>query len=141
MPATMAPDIAPRQTKHIRVIIGNTDFAKQVNTCEFKKGGGAVQTWQGGTPDAQYVDKAAAEHTLDLGFLSDWEEEESLCNFLWEHDGETAVIEYQPVDAGRVYFEAEITIDAPMPPGKIGSWSESSITMPSTKPVRKFRTP
>lgn len=141
LPAIPAPPITPRQLKHIRVIIDDVDFAKQVNGCEFKKNGGAAQTWQGGTPDAQYVDKEPSTHTADLSFLSDWEEDESLCNFLWEHDGEKATIQYQPVAAGTVYFEAEITIDAPMPPGKIGGWPETTVSCPSTKPERKFVTP
>lgn len=139
--ATPAPPIAPRQIQNIRVIVGDKDFAKQVNACEFKKTGGAAQTWQGGTPDAQYVDKAPSEYAADIGLIADWEEPDSLCNFLWENDGSKATIEYQPDVAGLTYFEAEITIDGPMPPGKVGSWPEVTVSCPSTKPVRKQRTP
>lgn len=138
-PVTDAPPINPRQIKHIRVILADTDFAAQVNKCEFKKGGGATQTWNGGTPDAQYIDKAPDEHSVDLGLIADWEEEESLCNFLYDNDGEKATIEYMPDASGRVYFESEITISAPPPPGAVGSWAEATATMPCTKPVRKLR--
>ncbi len=135
--ATPAPAINPRQIKHIRVIVGDTDYAAQVNKCEFKKSGGAVQTWQGGTPGAQYVDKAASEHSVDLGLIADWEQEDSFCNYLYENDGEKATLQYMPAADGLVYFESEITIDAPPPPGAVGSWAETTATMPCTKPVRK----
>lgn len=138
-PVTDAPPINPRQIKHIRVIIADTDFAAQVNKCEFKKGGGATQVWNGGTPAAQYIDKAPDEWTVDLSLIADWEETESLCNFLYDNDGEKATIEYMPDATGLAYFESEITISAPPPPGAVGSWAEATTTMPCTKPVRKLR--
>lgn len=139
--ATPAPPIAPRQLKHIRVVVGTVDFAAQVNKCEFKKGGGAAQTWNGGTPDAQYVDKAAPEYSVDLAGLADWEEPTSLCNFLYEHDGEKATLEYMPLANGTVKFVSEITIDAPPPPGAVGSWPEFAASMPCTKPTRVLPAP
>ncbi len=139
MVTTTAPTIAPRQLKHIRVIVGSTDFAAQVNACEFKKGGGASQTWQGGTPDAQYIDKAPDEHSVDVTLIADWEQTQSLCNHLYDHDGEKATLEYQPDIDGLTYFESEITISAPPPPGKVGGWAEITVSMPCTKPVRKKR--
>lgn len=138
-PITEAPEISPRQLKHIRVIVADTDFAAQVNSCEFKKSGGSTQTWQGGTPDAQYIDKAPDEHSVDIGLIADWEQDESLCNYLYENDGEKATLQYQPDVNGLVYFESEITISAPPPPGKVGGWAETTASMPCTKPVRKKR--
>lgn len=137
--ATPAAPISPRQIKNIKVVVGEKSFEKQVNACEYKKSGGAAQTWQGGTPDAQYVDKAPSEFSVDLGLIADWEEPSSLCNFLWENDGEKATLEYQPDSAGKTYFTSEITIDAPMPPGKVGAWPEVTVSCPSTKPVRAQR--
>lgn len=133
---TIAGPINPRQVKHIRVVCGETDFSAQVTKCLYQKGGGAVQTLQGGTPEAQYVDKAPAEHSVVLGVISDWEKDDSLCNYLYDHDGEKATLEYMPFAGGLVYFTSEITIDAPPPPGTIGEWPTIEVTMPSTKPVR-----
>lgn len=139
MTFTAAPTVNPRQLKNIRVIIGDVDYAAQVNACEFKKGGGQAQTWQGGTPEAQYVDKAPSEYSVDIGLIADWEQSASFCNWLYEHDGEKATLEFEPDATGRTYFESEITIDAPPPPGKVGSWAETTASMPCTKPVRKLR--
>lgn len=134
-PITDAPPITPQQVKHIKLIIGTANFAAQVNAVEFKKNGGDSATWQGGTPDSQYVDKSPETYTVDVTHVQDWEQEDSLCNFLLEHDGEKATLVYMPKASGRVQFTSEITISAPLPPAKVGDWPEVTVSSPCTKPV------
>lgn len=135
MVETIAAPINPTRVKNIKLIIGGINFAAQVGGCEFKKNGGDAEVWQGGTPDAQYVDKSAETYTADLTLIADWEEEDSLCNFLLEHDGEKATLVFMPKATGRVQFTSEITVSAPMPPAKVGDWPEVTTSNPCTKPV------
>lgn len=138
-PVTDAPAINPRQLKHISIVIDDVEYAAQVKKCTWKPSGGAAQTWQGGTPDAQYTDKAPTEYELELVFIADWEQEDSLANVLYEFDGQKADISYMPHKNGLAFWTAEITIAAPTPPDEVGAWPETTISMPSSRPVRDFK--
>lgn len=124
---------APRLVRHITLTVGNTSFSKHVNNCTFTPTASSSE-WRGGTPDAVFTDSPPASWANALTFVQDWETENSLCNYMLEHDGEKADIIYKPQAEGSVSFLAEVTIVAPTIGGAVGAFNESTVTMPSTRP-------
>ena len=130
MPET---NVNPRLVKHITLTIGDVMFSKHVNNVLFTPSS-STQTWQGGTPDATFSESTTPTYTCDLTGIQDWETEDSLCNFLLEHEGEVASLEYKPQASGTVTFAADVTIAAPPVGGAVGVYNEFSVSMGSTKP-------
>ncbi len=124
---------APRLVKHVKLTCGTDSFSKHVNNVQFTPSS-SLQTWQGGTPDAVFSDQTNPTYVLDLTLVQDWETANSLCNYLLEHEGETAEIEYMPHADGKVSFIADVLLVAPTIGGPVGTYNESTVQMGSTKP-------
>lgn len=132
--------VAPRLVKHIEFTCGTDSFSKHINSAIWNPSSSTV-TWQGGTPDAVFTDQTSPTYVLDLIGIQDWETETSLCNWLHEHIGETAIVRYKPHFDGAVVFTANIVVGAPPIGGKVGTYNEFTVKMGSDKPVRSRETP
>lgn len=127
--------VDPQLVKHVTFTCGTDSFSKHVNNVQYTPSS-SLQTWQGGTPDAVFTDQTSPTWVLDLTLIQDWETVTSLCNFLLEHDGEEAEVEYKPHAAGLVSFISTVRITAPTIGGAVGTYNESTVQMGSTKPVQ-----
>ncbi|QBE48750.1 hypothetical protein [Leucobacter triazinivorans] len=128
-----------RLVKQITLKVGEDSFSKHVNNCRYARTS-SMQEWRGGTPDAVFTDETAPTYTFELTGIQDWETATSLCNFLLEHEGETAEVEYKPHHDGEVSFISDIKIVSPEIGGAVGAYNEFTVTMGSTKPTL-VRTP
>ncbi len=124
----------PRLVKHISLTVGTDSFSKHVNSVKYARSA-SMQEWRGGTPEAVFTDETSPTYTVEMTGIQDWETATSLCNFLLEHEGETADFEYKPHFDGKVSFISEVTIVAPEIGGPVGAYNEFTVTMGSTKPT------
>ena len=129
----MEQPVNARLVKQISLQVGTDHFSKHVNNCTYTPSS-SQQEWRGGTPDAVFTDSTASTWALALTFIQDWETEQSLCNFLLEHEGESATLTYMPHADGEVSFTSTVQLVAPTIGGAVGSFNESTVTLGSTKP-------
>lgn len=127
---------SPRLVKHITLTVGTDQFSKHVSNVQFTPSS-SIQEWRGGTPEAVFTDSTASTWQFALTLIQDWETAASLCNFLLEHEGETAEVVYKPHADGEVSFEADVQLAAPLIGGAVNAYNESTVTMGSTKPELK----
>lgn len=90
------------------------DFEAAVSSATFTPST-TVATVKGLTPSSVHSAASAPTWTLDLAFYQDWENPESLANFLFDHQGETIPTLVEPISGG-VGFGADVLIV----PGSIG---------------------
>ena len=75
----------------------------------------SVVTWKGLSPAAVFSFGANATWTLDLELAQDWETASALSRYLYENEGQTVAVVFEPVDGG-----ASVTADVIITPGAIG---------------------
>lgn len=76
---------------------------------------GSVVTWKGLTPSAKFSFGASATWTLDLELAQDWETAAALSRYLYENEGETVAVSFEPVAGGSA-----VTANVIITPGAIG---------------------
>jgi hypothetical protein len=130
----------PRAHRNFRLKVGEHSYERHANNVNWGKSVQQVEI-RGGTPDDVFTDTSIGGHVCNITVLHDYQNEDSLYNFLRDHEGEQAAVEWQP-DAEAAYTEsATITLVAPNPGGAIGAFGESTVACPSSKPVRTFAAP
>lgn len=75
----------------------------------------SVVVWKGLTPTAKFSFGASASWTLDLELAQDWATAAALSRYLFENEGETVAVVFEPVDGG-----ASVSADIIITPGSIG---------------------
>lgn len=67
------------------------------------------------SPGAVYTDMPSASWTCVVSFVQDWSAADSLCRYLFDHEGDTVAATFEPIAGG-----ATITADLVITPGSIG---------------------
>lgn len=132
--------VSPEVQKNLQLMIGLDEYQKHVSSVSWEPSTSQVE-WRGGTPDAVFTDSAAPTWTANFVLIQDWENPDSLFNFLLAHAGETAEVSYKPVAAGEFSIAATVTLAAPAIGGAVGQYVEATIVMGSTAPVPTFPAP
>lgn len=128
---------APRTTKNMRLRVGANNYEKHANNVKWGKSTTNVE-WRGGTPDAVFSDSSVGSHTCSITLVHDYQNPDSLFNWMIDHEGEQVEVEWKPDPSGAFTQTATITIVAPDTGGAIGAFGEDTLACPSTKPVRTF---
>lgn len=111
------------------------EYAAQCKNLTWTKSGGTKQEWQGGDPATSFTDVTPEGYDAALTFGQDWEDPDSLARILFAHSGEEAEIAYQPTPGG-VIISATVTLAAPATiGGELNTFQDSTVSMPSSKPV------
>jgi hypothetical protein len=80
------------------------------------------------SPGAVYTESPLATWTCELSFAQDWADADSLSRFLFDHEGETLPVTFEPVTGG-----ATITAELVITPGSIGgdvsAYAVSTVTL------------
>lgn len=113
-------DVQPITLKNVLFTVGADDYAKHVSAVEFVPST-STTTWKGLHPDAVFTDVAAATWTCNLSFAQDWETVDSLSAYLFDHEGDTVSVTFEP-QAGGTGFSADLVIT----PGSIGGTVDST---------------
>lgn len=91
-----------------------SDFEAHLSGATFTPAA-STQSWKGITPASVHTAGSAPTWTADLAYVQDWETEGSLSNYLFEHQGETVPVTFEPKRGGKKIY-ASIVIQ----PGAIG---------------------
>lgn len=133
--------IAPLQHKKIANILFEIDGVNYGRHTPDASWAPTVQTvgYQGGTEDSIVQDIDVTGHVCNLRVPQDFQNPDSLFNFLIDHAGETITVKYKPDPLGPFTIGADITLP---PPGALGGargqFVETTIACPSTAPVRTW---
>ncbi|MDR7113883.1 hypothetical protein J2X03_003785 [Microbacterium trichothecenolyticum] len=127
--------VKPLVLKDVLLKIATDNYEKHVSGVSWVPTAAQIQ-WQGLTPDAVFSDVANATWALTLNYVQDWETEDSLAQYLFEHEGETIEMVFTPVKGtGKKTFTADVTITPGQIGGEVNAYATTSVTLGSTKPV------
>jgi len=115
--------------------VATDDYEKHVSGVTITPSTGS-QTWTGLEPDATFTFPNATTWTAQLDYAQDWETEDSLSMYLYEHEGETVTILFEPVKGGLGW-----QIEAVIVPGSIGGQVNAVATSSVTLGVNGRPTP
>lgn len=76
--------------------IDGTEYAEQLSTVEFAPSGGAPVTWKGLAKGSSFTFSSTSTWVCNLALAQDWQNEESLARFLYDHEGEEVDVEFRP---------------------------------------------
>ena len=127
-------DVTARAQRNLRLAIGTDTYEKHVSNIAWTAASQTVN-WAGGTPDAQLSDSTPAVWAAAWNVVQDWQNEDSLCNFLLAHQGEQVEVAYMPDAEGTFEIVATITLVAPNIGGAVNQFNESTVSMASSVPV------
>lgn len=137
--ATIA--VKPLVLKDCIVKIGEDGYEKHLSGVSFVPSAAQIN-WHGLTPDSGFTDVGTAEWAVTLNYVQDWETDDSLSQFLFEHEGETVPMVFTPVKgAGKKTFTSSVTITPGQIGGEVNAYATTSVTLGSTKPAIGTVTP
>jgi len=113
----------------LRVTDGATthDFEKHVSQVEFAPSSSVVN-WKGLNPAALYSAGTSATWTCTLSYAQDWETANSLSSFLFDNEGESIPVLFEPVTGGQGW-EATLIITPGAIGGSVDSVAVASVTL------------
>lgn len=128
-------DVKPLVLKDVFLKIAADNYEKHVSGVMWVPSS-PTSTWQGLTPSASFSDTGTATYVCTLNYVQDWETEDSLSQYLHEHEGETIEMVFTPVKgSGKKTFTADVTIVPGQIGGEVNAYATTSVSLGSTKPV------
>lgn len=130
---TITPATA-RAIRELSIKVGTADYVKHTAGVKITNNTSAV-VFKGGAPDAIIADTSAPTYMLEIDVVHDYQNADSLYNYLLANEGTPAEFVYKP-DLDST-FEATVTA-AIVPPtigGEVDKFGRETIKMPCTKPV------
>lgn len=125
--------VAPLVLKDVILKLGADTYEKHVSAVTFTPSSSTI-SWQGLEPSAKFTNVTAAEWACALDYVQDWETEDSLSLFLFEHEGESVPAEFSPRSGSGPSFTSTLTITPGAIGGTVNSYATTSVTLGSTKP-------
>lgn len=94
----------------------------------------SVVTTRAMAPAAIYQDIDLATWSLEMTYLQDWVTATSLGRYLYANEGSVVVLTFEPIVGGAT-ITANVTVTPGAIGGAVGAYAESTVTLPSSKPV------
>lgn len=120
--------------KNMRLRIGAHNYELHANNVQWTPNITRTR-WQGGTPEAIVLESNVDGWEAALTVAHDYQNPDSLYNFLLQHAGESAEIEWRPDPTGPFVTEATIVLEPPAIGGAARNVHESTVTCLSSAPV------
>lgn len=139
----MADPIIPvtaRPLKSIVLSLEGNDFGAHVSNVAQVPTTQQI-TWQGLKPSAALTSSSAPTWVTTMNVVQDWENPNSLSNYLLANQGKTATLRFYPADDGEFYTQTEATLVAPQIGGAVNAYNESTVSLGCTPPVPHFPNP
>lgn len=133
--------LTTRPQKDLSLLIGADNFQRHVSNIIWTPATPSQIEWRGGTPDALVTSSIPGSWSASLTVAQDWENPNSLCNFLLANEGEEVAVEYMPHADGAFKIAATLTLAAPAIGGPVNQFNESTVVCASTIPVPTFPAP
>jgi hypothetical protein len=126
---------APYVARHVSFQLGSDEYAAEVSDAQLIPAT-TVSTWQGLTPPSQYSDVGPATWTCQVVLAQDYDEALSLATFLFDHEGETIPMTFEP-QAGGTGFAADVIITPGTIGGAVNAYAEATVVLGvQGKPVK-----
>lgn len=106
--------VQPFMMGNASLTFGTDGYEAHVSSATFTPSSSIV-TWKGLTPSAVFSFGANATWTLDLELAQDFETADALARYLFENEGTTVTVVFEPVDGG-----ASVTAEVIITPGAVG---------------------
>ncbi|MCS5513996.1 hypothetical protein NY537_14730 [Curtobacterium flaccumfaciens pv. betae] len=106
--------VAPFMMSDATFKVAADNYETSVSSVEFAPTSGQA-TWKGLTPDAVFTFAQSPTWVCNVGYAQDWENEDSLSRYLFDHSGETISVAFAPVKGGATIYADVIVV-----PGSIG---------------------
>lgn len=126
-------NFAPFIDKAVMTIAG-TDVSVEVENVRWTPAESVA--WN---PVSGHVITASAGWNLAMRVGEDWENPNSLANYIYDHEGEIVTATFKPKGAGTIVWESEVTLALQGVGGARGV-AATDATFGSTRPVRKVAT-
>jgi hypothetical protein len=126
--------VNPLVLKDVVLEIGTDTYEKHVSAVVFTPTAETL-SWQGLTPTAKFTDVSAADWTVVLTYVQDWETTNSLSRYLFENEGDEVAMEFKPKSGSGPSFTANVVITPGAIGGTVNTFGETSVTLGSDKPV------
>lgn len=107
--------------------VATDDYEKHVSGVTITPTTGS-STWNGLDPDAAFTFPNATTWVAQLDYAQDWETEDSLSLFLFEHEGEEVTMLFEPTKGG-LGWEIDVVIVPGSIGGTVNSVATSSVTL------------
>ncbi|TDW50996.1 hypothetical protein EDF52_10284 [Curtobacterium sp. PhB42] len=106
--------VTPFVLSDVLLKVASSNYEKAVSQVEFQPAGG-ITNWKGLTPEAVFSFPQGVTWSCVLAYAQDWATDDSLSQYLFEHQGETVSVEFSPVKGGPTVYADVIIV-----PGSIG---------------------
>jgi len=120
--------MTPLYMKDAVVTIGSTGYEAEISSAVFTPSA-TVATWKGLTPTAVFTESGAATWVVDITASQDWDDPLSLGVYLFEHEGESVPIAFEP-KAGGAGFAGTVVITPGAIGGAVDGFAESTVSLP-----------
>lgn len=119
--------MTPLFMKDALLSIAATDYAAQVSSVAFTPSS-SVATWKGLKPDSGHTAGGNATWTCDITLAQDYDDALSFANYLFENEGETVTITFEP-KAGGATVTADVIISAGAIGGAVDAFAEATVSL------------
>lgn len=106
--------VKPIVLRDVLLKIEADDYEKHVSGVTMTPTTGSV-SWTGLAPDDTFTFPTATTWAVQLDYAQDWETANSLSRYLFDHEGETVTLLFEPVKGGLGW-----QVEAVIVPGSIG---------------------
>lgn len=131
-------DVQPFTMKDVVMKVDVDDYARHVSEVTFTPTTKQDEiTWQGLSPDASFSDSSAPETTwvVTLAYAQDWETANSLSRYLYDNEGLTKPVVFEPKAGVGTSWASDVTIVPGPVGGKVKTVAEGTVNLKCTKPV------
>lgn len=130
---TVIPATA-KAIRHLSIKIGTDDYVKHVAACKITNDSKPV-TFKGGSPAAILTDVSAGTYMLEIDVVHDYQNADSLYNYLLANAAEQAEFIYKPDPDGTFQATVTATIVRPSIGGNVDQFGRETLKMPCTEPA------
>ena len=120
--------MTPLFMKDAVVTIGATGYQAEISSAVFTPSS-SVATWKGLTPTAVFTETSAATWVVDITFAQDPNDALSLGIYLFEHEGESVTMVFEP-KAGGAGFTGQVVITPGAIGGAVDGFAEATVSLP-----------
>jgi len=121
-------DVAPRVFKDYLITISDDDYAAAVSSFKLTPTT-TIKNWKGGKPTAVASDVSSPIWAGAIKLAQDWETEEGLTLYLFNHHGETVDAVFSPLGQAGPSFAVTLVLAAPEIGGDIDEWGETTVNV------------
>ena len=120
--------VNPFVIKDVDFTVAADDFSAHVNSVRLIPTT-QTRTWKGFSPEASFSEQTAPEWSCTVKLAQDWDNANSLANYLLDNAGEEVAVTFKPRRSGTSAFTVTLILTPPEVGGDIDSWAEATVSL------------